>query len=169
MISKVDKLILVLERLVAGVGKATSWITFFIVLIIVGDVFMRYTFGITSSASFEIEWHLFGALFLLGAGWTFQEDKHVRVDVFYQKCSRTGQAWINLVGTVFLLMPLCYVVFVKSIQFSVTSFQINETSPDPGGLPARFIIKSMIPIGMLLLGIQGVATILRSIKTLTDD
>jgi len=165
----VEKLIFVLEKLVAGVGKATSWISVLLVFIIVADVFMRYTFGITSSASFEIEWHLFGTLFLLGAGWTLQEDKHVRVDVFYQKFSKKTQAWVNLVGTVVLLMPLCCVVVIESLQFSITSFQINEVSPDPGGLPARFIVKSMIPAGFLILGMQGIAIILRSIKDLLGN
>ena len=163
------KSIFILEKLVTGVGKATSWLSILIVLIIVVDVFMRYTFGITSSASFEIEWHLFGALFLLGAGWTLKEDKHVRVDVFYQKFSKKTQAWVNLVGTVALLMPFCWVILVESTQFSFTSFQINEVSPDPGGLPARFLVKAMIPAGFLVLGMQGIAIILRSIKDLLEN
>lgn len=164
-----EKLISLLEKLVTGVGKAASWISILLVSIIVVDVFMRYTFGITSSASFEIEWHLFAALFLLGAGWTFKEDKHVRVDVFYQKFSKKGQAWVNLVGTVVFLVPFCYVIFVKSLQFVITSFHIHEVSPDPGGLPARFIIKAMIPAGILILGIQGIAVILRSTKDLLEN
>lgn len=163
------KSIFILEKLVTGVGKATSWLSILIVLIIVVDVFMRYTFGITSSASFEIEWHLFGALFLLGAGWTLKEDKHVRVDVFYQKFSKKTQAWVNLVGTVALLMPFCGVILVESTQFSFTSFRINEVSPDPGGLPARFLVKAMIPAGFLVLGMQGIAIILRSIKDLLEN
>ncbi|XOV92843.1 MAG: TRAP transporter small permease subunit [Bacteroidota bacterium] len=161
-----EKLIFLLETTVAKIGKAASWLTIFIVIIIVADVFMRYAFSITSSASFEIEWHLFGALFLLAAGWAFQEDKHVRVDVFYQKFSKKKKAWINLLGTVILLMPFCFVIFMESLQFTITSYNIGEVSPDPGGLPARFIIKSMIPAGILLLGLQGIAVILRSIKDL---
>lgn len=162
-------LIFILEKLVVGVGKATSWLSILIVLIIVVDVFMRYTFGITSSGSFEIEWHLFGALFLLGAGWTLKEDKHVRVDVFYQKFSKKTQAWVNLVGTVVLLMPFCWVILIESVQFTFTSFQINEVSPDPGGLPARFLVKAMIPAGFLILGMQGIAIVLRSIKDLLEN
>ena len=163
------KSIFILEKLVTGVGKATSWLSILIVLIIVVDVFMRYTFGITSSASFEIEWHLFGALFLLGAGWTLKEDKHVRVDVFYQKFSKKTQAWVNLIGTVALLMPFCWVILIESVQFTFTSFQINEVSPDPGGLPARFLVKAMIPAGFLILGMQGIAIVLRSIKDLLEN
>ncbi|MEQ9217523.1 MAG: TRAP transporter small permease subunit [Cyclobacteriaceae bacterium] len=159
-----EQLTTLLERSVAQIGKLASWLSLLIVFIIVVDVFMRYTFSITSSASFEIEWHLFGALFLLASGWALQEDKHVRVDVFYQKFSTKSKAWINLTGTVFLLLPFCYVGFVEGLQFTITSYQIGETSPDPGGLPGRFIIKSMIPAGMFLLGMQGIAIILKSIK-----
>ncbi|MEQ8338606.1 MAG: TRAP transporter small permease subunit [Cyclobacteriaceae bacterium] len=159
-----EQLTTLLERSVAQIGKLASWLSLLIVIIIVVDVFMRYTFSITSSASFEIEWHLFGALFLLASGWALQEDKHVRVDVFYQKFSTKSKAWINLTGTVFLLLPFCYVGFVEGLQFTITSYQIGETSPDPGGLPGRFIIKSMIPAGMFLLGMQGIAIILKSIK-----
>ncbi len=160
----VEQLTTLLEKSVAQIGKIASWLSLFIVIIIVVDVFMRYTFSMTSSASFEIEWHLFGALFLLAAGWTLQADKHVRVDVFYQKFSTKTKAWVNLLGTVILLLPFCIVGFIEGLQFTITSYQIGETSPDPGGLPARFVIKSMIPIGMFLLGLQGVAIILRSIK-----
>ncbi len=160
----VEQLTTLLEKSVASIGKLASWLSFFIVIIIVVDVFMRYTFSMTSAASFEIEWHLFGALFMLASGWAFQEDKHVRVDVFYQKFSTKTKAWINLLGTVILLLPFCYVGFIEGLQFTITSYEIGETSPDPGGLPSRFIIKSMIPIGMFLLGLQGIAIILRSIK-----
>ncbi len=159
-----EKIIILIEKSVAGIGKIASWLSIILVLIIVLDVFMRYTFSITSSASFEIEWHLFGALFLLASGWAFQQDKHVRVDVFYQKFTPRTKAWVNLMGTMILLLPLCYVGIIEGIQFTYTSYLIGETSPDPGGLPARFIIKSMIPAGMFLLGLQGIATVLRSIK-----
>ncbi len=158
-----------IERIVSGIGKAASWLSLLIVLIIVLDVFLRYTFSITSSASFEIEWHLFGALFLLASGWTLQQDKHVRVDVFYQKFSTRTKGWINLLGSLILLLPFCYVAFIEGLQFTITSYQINETSPDPGGLPARFIVKSMIPLGIFLLGLQGVALILRSLKDILSN
>ena len=105
-------------------------------------------------------------LFLLSAGWAFQNDKHVRVDVFYQNFSEKTKAVVNLLGTIVLLLPLCYIGFVESTQFTIASYQIGETSPDPGGLPGRFIIKSMIPLGFFFLGLQGIAVVLRSIKTL---
>lgn len=122
----------------------------------------------TSAASFELEWHLFAAIFLLGAAYTLQEDKHVRVDVFYHRFSDKTKAWVNLIGTLILLIPFCVISFSESLSFVNSSFQLGETSPQPGGLPARWIIKSTIPAGFFLLGLQGISLITKSLITLTD-
>ncbi len=153
-----------IDKLIKGVGIAVSWLSLTLVIVIVVDVFLRYVFRITSAASFELEWHLFGTLFFLGASYTLQQDKHVRVDVFYQRFSEKGKAWVNLVGTLLLLIPFCLVILLESLSFVENSYRIKEVSPDPGGLPARFIIKSMIPIGLSLLILQGVSLILKSIR-----
>ncbi|MEP1035618.1 TRAP transporter small permease subunit [Ekhidna sp.] len=134
---------------------------------IVIDVILRYTFSITSAASFELEWHLFAGIFLLGAAYTLKEDKHVRVDVFYDRFSDKTKAWVNLTGSVFLLLPFCAVAFWESLSFVQNSYQLGETSPQPGGLPARWIIKSTIPIGFFLLGLQGISSIIKSITTIS--
>lgn len=150
------------------IGQVISWMSLILVLLIVVDVFLRYLFQYSSPAVFELEWHLFAALFLLGAGWTFKNDQHVRVDLFYQKFSEKGQAIVNLIGSLLLLMPFCIVGFIESLEFAVNSLTIGETSPDPGGLPARYIIKSCIPISFLLLGLQGLSVILKSSMALTQ-
>jgi TRAP-type mannitol/chloroaromatic compound transport system permease small subunit len=157
-----------IDRLIKWVGRFVSWFTLVLVLVIIIDVFFRYTLSITSAASFELEWHLFAALFLLGAGWTLQADKHVRVDLFYHKYSEKKKAFVNLFGSVILLLPFCYVGLTESISFVTTSFSIRETSPDPGGLPARYIIKATIPLGFGLLGLQGISEALKSIKVLIN-
>ncbi|MFY0687880.1 MAG: TRAP transporter small permease subunit [Cyclobacteriaceae bacterium] len=159
---------IVIDLLVRWVGRFVSWFTLVLVLVIVVDVFFRYTLSITSAASFELEWHLFAALFLLGSAWTLQADKHVRVDLFYHKFSERGRAIVNLVGSVFLLLPFCYVGFSESLSFVAGSFDMGETSADPGGLPARYIIKATIPSGFLLLGLQGISEALKSFKTLVN-
>ena len=105
-------------------------------------------------------------MFLLGAAWTLDQDKHVRVDLFYQRFGPKTKALINLVGTLIFLIPFCWVTMITSIDFVQSSFLLNETSPDPGGLPARYLIKSAIPLGFGLLMLQGVVLILNSIKTL---
>ncbi|WP_370090293.1 TRAP transporter small permease subunit [Ekhidna sp.] len=158
-----------IDKLNSAIGKAVSWLTFTLVLVIVVDVILRYTLSITSAASFELEWHLFAVIFLLGAAYTLQQDKHVRVDVFYHSFSDKTKAWVNLLGTIFLLLPFCIVACWESISFVYSSYLMNETSPQPGGLPARWIIKSTIPVGFLLLGLQGASLILTSLKTIRGN
>ncbi len=157
----------VIDRIISSIGKITSWLTLILVLVIVIDVFMRYVFSITSAASFELEWHLFAVIFLLGAAYTLQEDKHVRVDVFYARFSPKTQAWVNLLGTLVFLLPFCLIITWKSVDFVQNSFAVRETSPDPGGLPARYLIKAAIPLGLSLLALQGVSIIFRSLRTIS--
>jgi len=155
---------LLIDKLNDWIGKTVSWLSLILVLVIVVDVAMRYIFSITSAASFELEWHLFAVIFLLGAAYTLQQDKHVRVDVFYHRFSKKTQAWVNLIGTVALLLPFCAVACWESVSFVQTSYAFRETSPDPGGLPARYMIKAAIPAGFFLLGLQGISEFLKSIK-----
>lgn len=156
----------VIDKIVKQVGTLVSWLSLLLVIVIVIDVALRYLFNVTSAASFELEWHLFAVIFLLGAGYTLQQDKHVRVDVFYHRFSEKTKAWINLIGTLLLLLPFCVVAFWESLSFVEYSFAVRETSPDPGGLPARYLIKAAIPVGFLLLGLQGINLILQSLTKL---
>ncbi len=156
----------IIDNIVKKVGTLVSWLSLLLVLIIVIDVALRYLFNTTSAASFELEWHLFAVIFLLGAGYTLQQDKHVRVDVFYHRFSDKTKALVNLIGTAILLLPFCAVAFWESLSFVETSFAVRETSPDPGGLPARYLIKAAIPAGFLLLGLQGVNLFLMSLNKL---
>ena len=158
-----------IDRLIEWTGKTISWLSLLLVLVIVVVSLFRYFFSITAAASFEIEWHLFGALFLVAAAYTWQKDKHVRVDVFYNHFSAKTKAWINLIGTCLLLMPFAFVTFYESLSFVATSFNILERSPDPGGLPFRFMIKAMIPVGFFLLMLAGVSSVLKSIKQLRGN
>lgn len=155
-----------IDKINASIGRFISWLTLLLVIVIVIDVALRYALNITSAASFELEWHLFATIFLLGAAWTFQEDKHVRVDVFYHKFSERKKAWVNLMGSIMLLLPFCIVGFWESISFVQSSYLLKETSPQPGGLPYRYLIKSTIPLGFLLLGLQALSVSINSIKTL---
>lgn len=158
----------IIDRFIKQIGTVVSWLTLLLVLVIVIDVLMRYVFNTTSAASFELEWHLFALIFMLGASYTLQQDKHVRVDVFYHRFSEKNKAWVNAVGTAFLLLPFCAIACWESLSFVESSFIFKETSPDPGGLPARYIIKACIPIGFFLLGLQGINLLLRSITTLLN-
>lgn len=163
-----EMIIKAIDQLNSFIGRAISWLTFVLVLLICVDVALRYLFDFSTSGLFEMEWHLFAAIFMLGAAYTLRKDKHVRVDVFYARFSRKQQAWVNIIGTIFFLLPFCYVVFITSIPFVTDAYAMNESSPDPGGLPYRFIIKSVIPIGFLLLFLQGIAELLKEVKALSN-
>jgi len=148
------------------VGRVVSWISLLMVLVVTVDVIMRYAFGTTYVFTQELEWHLFGAYFLLGGGYTLLHDAHVRVDIFYQRLTPRGKAWIDLIGVLFFLLPGCYLVITTSWNFAWNSWLIRETSPDPGGIPARYILKAAIPLGFLFLAVQGVSMGLRCLHTL---
>lgn len=163
--TKVSEWITTLNR---RIGHATAWLAVILILVIIVDVSLRYAFNITSVATGELEWHLFAALFLLSSAWTLSEDKHVRVDVFYNRYSDRTKAIVNLLGTLFFLLPFCVIAISESIPFVTNSFGLRETSPDPGGLPARYIIKSMIPIGFTFLGLQAISEMLKSISILIN-
>lgn len=114
----------------------------------------------------ELEWHIFAVIFLLAAGYTFKHDQHVRVDLFYQNYSDRGKAIVNILGTLLLLIPWCIMVILTSWRYAKTSFDYLERSVDPGGLPARYIIKFMITLGFVLLLYQAVVHLIEQIKIL---
>ena len=140
-------------------GKNISWINLGLVLLICTDVILRYFFAATKTWVIELEWHLFAAIFLLGAAFAYKNDQHVRVDVFYQNLSEKKKAWINLTGNLFFLLPWTLVVIYVSSEYTYQSWLVREISPDPGGLPARYIIKGAIALGFTLLLIEGIRQI----------
>ena len=154
------KLISIIDNIIRLIGKGVSGLCFILVLVIVLDVILRYLFNAGSVATAELEWHFFSMIILLGASWAYQENRHVRVDLFYQRIGIRPRVWVDLLGTMIFLLPFCFVGAYKSIPFVVDSWQIGELSPDPGGLPARYLIKSAIPIGFILLGLQGISKLL---------
>lgn len=150
-------------------GSALVWLTAVLVLLVCGDVALRYVFHYSSAFLSELEWHVFALLFLLGAGYALKHDKHVRVDVFYAKLSEKGKAWIDLLGTIFFLFPLCGMLIYSAGEFAMRSFVVGEGSIDPGGIPYFWVIKAMVPLGMLLLLLQGGVLVAKSILVLSDE
>ncbi|ACF12797.1 Tripartite ATP-independent periplasmic transporter DctQ component [Chloroherpeton thalassium ATCC 35110] len=155
-------LVRAIDRLSEFVGRVVSWLTTLLVLVVVYDVFTRYFLKTTIVAIQEFEWHLFSLIFLLAASYTLKHDKHVRVDVFYARFSKQQQAWVNLLGGIFFLIPFALMVIFASQNFVINSFVIGETSPDPGGLPARYLLKAAIPIGFFLLLLQAFSLAVKS-------
>jgi TRAP-type mannitol/chloroaromatic compound transport system permease small subunit len=150
------------------IGVAVSWLTTILMLVVCYDVFTRYLLKSSSIAVQELEWHFFAIIFLLGAAYTLRHDRHVRVDVIYLKFSTQARAWINFAGCIVFLIPFAILVIWASNHFVVNSFRIGETSPDPGGLPARYLLKVCVPLGFLLLLLQGIALAIQSLSVVLN-
>jgi TRAP-type mannitol/chloroaromatic compound transport system permease small subunit len=155
-----------IDALNTWVGRIVAWATALVVMVVFVDVVMRYAFKTSFVFTQELEWHLFAFIFLMGAGYTLLKDGHVRVDIFYQRCSPKAQAWINLLGVIFFLIPGCYLVIATSLPFVYNAWTVMEGSPDPGGIPYRFILKSCIPAGFVLLFLQGLSLAGKSLLTI---
>ncbi len=153
-----------LKKIIAGidtindkVGRVVSWATLFLVSITFVDVVMRYTLNQSYVFTQELEWHVFAFIFLMGAGYTLKVDGHVRVEVFYGRLGPKGKAWINLIGVLFFLIPSSLLFIKTGLPFVAKSYQVMEGSPDPGGIPFRFILKACIPAGYALILLQGIS------------
>ncbi len=160
-----------IDALNEWIGRAVSWLVLAMALIIGYDVAMRYLFQSGSVALQELEWHLFALIFLLGAAYTLKHDAHVRVDMFYRSrfVSPRGRAWIDFAGCLLFLMPFCLMVIAGSLPFVENAYRLGEGSPDPGGLPHRYLLKAAIPVGFALLLLQGLALAIRSVLVLRSE
>ena len=158
-----------IDRLTTIVGEIAACCSAILVLLIVVDVLLRYVFKWSSAAFFEMEWHLFAALFLLGIPYTMLRAEHVRVDIFYVRYSATTRAWLQILGTVICLWPFCGVVVYTSCEFVWNAWQIEERSSDPAGLEARYLVKSLIPLSFGLLALQGLSELVKSLAVLTQS
>ncbi len=153
-------------RINEWVGRAASWLTTLLVVIVCFDVTTRYLLNDTAAWIMELEWHLFALIFLLAAGYTLKHDRHVRVDLFYARFSKRDKAWVNLCGTAIFLIPWCILVVWTAFPFALDAYVQGEGSPDPGGLPGRWIIKFAIVLGALLLLLQALGVVAASILQL---
>lgn len=142
-------------------GRAVSWLTTLMVAVVFADVIMRYTLSRTYVFTQELEWYLFGAVYLLAAGYTMLHDEHVRVDIVYSKLSSRRKAWFDFTLLLVFFFPSCLLVVYTSWPFVRNSWSVWESSPDPGGIPARWALKSVIIIGFVILMIQGVSELIK--------
>ncbi len=143
------------------IGRFAYWLLPLAILVGTWNVIGRYLgravgYNLSSNAFIEIQWYLFDLVFLLGAAYTLKHNGHVRVDVFYANASPKRKALIDFIGTLIFLLPFCLLVIFFSWQTVVFSWQIQEMSPDPGGLP-RYPIKTVILIAFALLVLQGIS------------
>lgn len=132
-------------------GRALSIVLVLMILNVFYDVIMRYFFHNSSVGMQEMEWHLFSIIILFGMSVSLLEEAHVRVDFLYDRYQPKTKALINIIGTLFFLLPLTMLIFYGSIPFVKDAWMIGEISEDPGGLPYRWLIKGMIPLAFLYL------------------
>ena len=151
------------------IGKLISWLTLFMVVLTFIIVVMRYGFNIGSIAMQESVLYFHGLVFMLGAAYTLKADGHVRVDIFYQKFSPKKKALVNILGTLFLLLPVCIFIFVISFDYVATAWRILEQSPEAGGLPLVYISKSYLLLLAISLTMQGLAEIGRNYLIVMDN
>lgn len=152
------------------VGQLMFLLVLIMILIGVYNATVRYLGGfigtnLSSNAYLELQWYLFGTVFMLGAAYTLQKDGHVRVDVLQSRLTPRAKAWIDLVGILFFMIPFCAMVFWLSLPWVITSWHLHETSSDPGGL-IRYPIKTVVPVAFVLLLLQGVSQLFKAIAVI---
>ncbi|MGB7542563.1 MAG: TRAP transporter small permease subunit [Burkholderiales bacterium] len=163
------KLLLSISRFIDAlserVGRLIYWLILVAVLVSAGNATIRYTLNASSNAWLEIQWYLFSAVFLFGAGYTLLHNQHVRIDVISGRLSKRAQTWIDILGTLFFLLPMAVSIMWMSWPVFIDAYQRHELSPNAGGLivwPARL----MVPLGFFLLVLQGISELIKRIAFL---
>ncbi|HMV22368.1 MAG: TRAP transporter small permease subunit [Betaproteobacteria bacterium] len=149
-----------IDALTAFVGRAAFWLVLVMTLISAVNASVRFVFNYSSNGFLEIQWYLFAAVFLLCSAYTLQKNEHVRIDVLAGKLSPRGQAVIDIVGTLFFLLPMVILVLWLSLPLVAESYHIQEYSANAGGL-IRWPVKVLLPIGFTFLALQGISELIK--------
>ena len=159
-----------LDRFSELTGRLTAWLTLLMVIVTFVVVVMRYVFdaGLIWMQESVVWMHAF--VFMVGAAYTLQRDEHVRVDIFYREMSDKGRAWVDFLGVLVFLLPLCIFLALRAWDFVAVSWAMGETSRESGGLPYPLLplLKTILILMPAAVGLQGVSLALKSLKTITD-
>lgn len=166
--SALKSLSLRLDRIAELVGNAAAWVALALVLSTFTVVMLRYLFQLGWIAMQESILYLHASLFLLGAAYTLKKDGHVRVDIFYRGFSAKRKALVDLLGSLLLLLPVCSFLLWASWDYVTIAWSIHEGSQEAGGLPYVYLLKTLIPVAVLLLILQGISQALSSLSTLAS-
>lgn len=150
-----------IDAFINCIGRAVSWVWIALLAVIVTNVTLRYLFGEGRVEFEEIQWHLYSVGFLMGLSYAYSGDNHIRVDVLHERLSPRRKAWVELYGILLLLLPFLLLILIFSIPFVADSFRFSEISQAPGGLPFRWLIKAMLPIGFFLMLLSTLARLSR--------
>jgi TRAP-type mannitol/chloroaromatic compound transport system permease small subunit len=156
----------IVDRITERIGQAVCWLLLLAVIVSTGNAIIRKAFNMSSNAYLEAQWYMFAAMFMLGAGYVFLHDQHVRIDVLAGKLSRRKQVWIDVVGITVFLLPLCAFLIWTSLPSVMTAIETNEVSANPGGL-IRWPLYMLVPIGFGLLALQSVSELFKRLAFLT--
>lgn len=162
MVVQYSKIASQIERLIDQVGKVASWATLAIVGLISVNVLLRYTFSVGSVWSQELEWHLLAVMILFGMSYSLLRGENVRVDLFYAKYSPEKKFLVDVISAL-LTIAVSLILIKLSIAYVMQSYSIGEGSPDPGGIPGRWVIKSLIPLGFFFVALQAFSGLIRII------
>jgi TRAP-type mannitol/chloroaromatic compound transport system permease small subunit len=154
-----------IDTLNEWVGKSAAWLGLAAVIVCTANAVARYALNIGSNAWIELQWYFNSAVFLLIASWALKRNEHVRIDVIAGRLSHRAQAWIDIVGSVFMLMPAVAIIAWYSWPSLINSIHGGEYSSDPGGL-IRWPVRLLIPVAFTLLGLQGVSEIIKRVAFL---
>jgi len=166
------KFLLLLSRAIdalnESVGKVAVWLVLLIVFISAGNAISRYALHISSNAWMEMQWYLFGAVFLLGAGFVFLHNAHVRIDVVFSRLTARTRNWIDVIGILVFLLPLCYLMIALGWPLFERAWELGEMSPNAGGL-IRWPAFLLIPVGFSLLALQALSELIKRFNFLFAD
>ncbi|WP_295873562.1 TRAP transporter small permease subunit [uncultured Zhongshania sp.] len=155
-----------IDSLTERLGRLLAWLIPLMMLGTTSVVVMRYGFGQGMTALQESVSYLHGTVFMLGAAYTLKHGGHVRVDIFYRRFSPRTKAWVDSVGSIVFLLPLCGLILITSWDFTLNAWAIHETSVEPGGLPFVYLLKTLLPLMAINLAMQGFAELLRNAMVL---
>jgi TRAP-type mannitol/chloroaromatic compound transport system permease small subunit len=157
-----------IDRLNEKIGNICNLLVLFACLLSAGNAMIRYAFDYSSNGWLEAQWYMFAILVMFGASYTFKRNEHVRVEIFYLFLSERGQLWLDMIGTLFFLIPSCLLLAYLSWPFFMQSYSVGEISGNAGGL-VRWPIKFVIPSGFVLLALQGVSEVIKRIAALKGE
>ena len=154
-----------IDRLSEWVGRWVAWLVLAAVLISAANAITRKAFNYSSNAFLEIQWYLFAAVFMLAAGYTLLRQEHVKIDVVSARLSKRAQIWIDIIGLCFFLLPFVYMIIKLAMPLVINAIETGEVSSNAGGL-IRWPVFALLPLGMLLLGIQAISELIKRIAFL---
>ena len=155
-------------KIIDALGNFCSLLMVLMIINVFYDDIMRYFFNDVSIGMQELEWHLFAAMFMFGIAYTLKEDAHVRVDIFYDVMSAKKKALVNIFGSLIFALPITLLILYFGYDYTFEAYQMGEGSGDPGGLPHRWIVRSVIPVSSLFLVLSIIHVLISDIQVLTN-